>query len=126
MANLKAMHDRRVQEAETRARAKIARANTKLEAERAKLKLAQEKLALRKELYEAQTATRRAKVAMNKARIEAGDLNIGERLEKIGRDIGSSGLAKDFARAGKRFFTEDRPRRTTTRKPTVRVHRKSR
>jgi len=120
MANLKAMHDRRVQEAETRARADIAHATTKLEQERAKLKLVREKLALKRELYEARLATRQAKAAMNKARIEAGDLSIGERLGKIGKDIGSSPLAKDFARAGKRFFTEDKPQRVVAKRRVTR------
>ena len=82
---IQALHDRRVREAEERAKASLARARTQAEREKAKQKLAREKIALKRELYEAKAATQKAKTAMEKARKEAGDLTVGERAAEFGR-----------------------------------------
>ena len=115
MDSLKALHARRVAEAEARARRKIAEARTKTEKERAKLVLEREKLALRQELYEAQTATRKAKDAVKKARLEAGDLTVGERLGIVGRQV-----SKQAGQAYKVLEKQSRKQARPTRKRVVR------
>ncbi len=92
MANLKEMHDQRVQAAEDRARRQLAAAQTKTEREKVKLQLRRDLMAAKKELYEAQTAARQAKTALEKARKEAGDLTMGERLGQVGRGVGKSSM----------------------------------
>jgi len=129
MSKVREMHAKRVREAEARASAKLAKARGDLERQRVKLQLMQEKANLSKELYEAQAALRNTRIAVNKARIEAGDLTVGERLGKAGRDIAGSVLAKDLARAGKALFTADKsrpkPRKRATAKRTA-THKKTR
>jgi len=109
LANLRGMHDRRVKEAEARAKAKMAIAQTKAEREKAKMALEREKLNLKRELYEARIATQKAKTAVKKARLEAGDLTIGERLEATYR-----AFTKPKRRAVRRPATKKR--KTTKRR----------
>lgn len=104
LAGLEAAHDRRVREAEARAKVRLERAKTKAEREKAKLQLQREKMALKRELYEARSATQKAKVALKRARREAGGLTIGEKAEEAWR-----------------YFTKPpKKRRRVTRKRTAR------
>lgn len=110
MTNLQEAHDRRVKEAEVRAKIRMARARTDTERKLAKLQLEREKLKLKKDLYEARTATQKARDTVKKARLEAGDLTVGERLTKFGRM--SMKTYRTLAKSG-------RSRRTGTRRRTT-------
>ena len=88
LAGIQSAHDKRVVEAEARARRNLAKARTKQERDLTMLQLQREKLALRRELSEAKVATQKAKFATEKARKEAGDLTVGERLGVFGARLG--------------------------------------
>jgi len=116
IASIEAAYDRRVAEAEVRARHKLDRARTKQERELAMLQLRRDKATLRKELSEAKVATYKAETAAKKARREAGDLTVGERLGAVGSRLGREtvGVYRALEKA-------QRPkRRRTTRKVTKR------
>lgn len=81
--HLKDMYDKRIQMAETKAKAQLDRAKSMTERKKIKLALEREKYTAKKELYEAQIATKKAKEAVEKARKEAGDLTVSERVEKL-------------------------------------------
>lgn len=81
--HLKDMYNKRIQMAETKAKAQLDRAKTMTERKKIRLSLERDKLAAKKELYEAQIATNKAKEAVEKARKEAGDLTVSERVEKL-------------------------------------------
>ena len=80
MANLKGAHDRRMTQAEARAREQIANARTAIEKEKALTQLRTERLNAQRELLEARAAGKRAAQALQKAKREAGDVGLGERL----------------------------------------------
>lgn len=119
IASIEEAHDRRVVEAEARARRRLATARTKAEREMVMLQLKREKYALKQELSEAKIATRKAQDAATKARKEAGDLTLGERFGVVGRRLGREtvrayrGLAKTQRPARKR-------RSATAKRRTVR------
>jgi hypothetical protein len=93
MVSIQKAHDRRLAEAEKKARARLARATTKAGREKAMLQLRMDRANLRRELSEAQIATQKAEKAAKVARLEAGDLTFGERLAKSGREFGRGTMA---------------------------------
>lgn len=91
MDSIRAVHNRRVADAEARARTKMAHAKTQAEKLRIRTQLDKERAAAYRELSEAQNAARQASASLRKARIEAGDLTAGEKfmrgLKSSGREL---------------------------------------
>jgi len=123
LASIQSAHDRRLVEAEARARSKLAKAKTTQARELAILQLQREKMALSKELSEAKLATQKAKTAAEKARKEAGDLTVGERLgvfgSKLGKEAKGAYKALEKAQRPKRKGNVRKVAGTATRRKTV-------